>query len=253
MNAVCTIAGDQGVIRNMLTAVECNTREFAQLGYQSLTGNGSWFETALTAVLTIYVAIVGYRLLFAASGAQLAQGPITALKIGAILALVTNWSVFQTIVFDVASRAPVEIAALVSAPLQTESSLASAPVDGLQIVYDQLSITAAAFAEAGGQDALGAAQDLSVAGGNAEGAENLSNVAQTLTIAANALLITSAGLVAVATIAVGLLTAIGPIFIVLFLFLETRGPVCRLGTRTRRIFIRNFNHMDAYRPDVACD
>ena len=33
----------------------------------------------------------------------------------------------------------------------------------------------------------------------------------------------SAGLIAVATIAIGVLTAIGPIFIALFLFLETRG------------------------------
>jgi type IV secretion system protein VirB6 len=222
MNAACAFAGDQGVIRNMLMAVECNTREFAQLGYLSLTGSGSWFQTALTLVLTIYVAIIGYRLLFASGEARLAQGPVTALKIGAVLALVTNWNAFQTIVFDVASRAPVEIAALVSAPLQIESSLASAPLDGLQIVYDQLSLSAAAFAEAGAQNAS-ETEGLNAAIGNSEAAETLGNVAQTLTIAANALLITNAGLIAVATISVGLLTAIGPIFIVLFLFLETRG------------------------------
>ena len=42
---------------------------------------------ALTVALTIYVAVIGYRLLFG-NGARLADGPTIALKIGAVLALV---------------------------------------------------------------------------------------------------------------------------------------------------------------------
>ena len=48
---------------------------------------------------------IGYRLLFG-EGARLTDAPMIALKIGAVLALVTNWSLFQTLVFDLAERAP---------------------------------------------------------------------------------------------------------------------------------------------------
>ena len=77
----------------------------------SLTAAVSPFQTALTALLTIYVALIGYRMLFASGGARLSDGPGIALKIGAILALVTSWATFQTLVFDVAAQAPLEIAA----------------------------------------------------------------------------------------------------------------------------------------------
>jgi hypothetical protein len=59
---------------------------------------------ALTALLTIYVAFIGYRMLFAQGDTRLADAPAIGLKIGVILALVTSWSTFQTIVFNVADR-----------------------------------------------------------------------------------------------------------------------------------------------------
>jgi type IV secretion system protein VirB6 len=89
-------------------------------------------------------------------------------------------------------------------------ALAADPVAGLQAAYDQLSETANAFAHPPksipdtAQASYGAAS-------------------QALTMASNALFIASAGLIAVITIAIGLLTATGPLFIALFLFFETRG------------------------------
>ncbi|HMH65050.1 MAG TPA: type IV secretion system protein, partial [Rhizomicrobium sp.] len=169
---------------------------------------GSPFQTALTMFLTIYVAAIGYRLLFG-NGARLSDGPGIALKIGAVLALVSSWSLFQTLVFDMAERAPMEIAALISAPMRGPA-LAADPVAGLQAAYDQLSDTATAFAHPpksipdSAQASYGAAS-------------------QALALSANALFVASAGLIAVITIAIGLLTATGPLFITLFLFFETRG------------------------------
>jgi type IV secretion system protein VirB6 len=46
---------------------------------------------------------------------------------------------------------------------------------------------------------------------------------EAMSMAANGLFIASAGLIAVVTIAIGLLTATGPLFIATFLFFETRG------------------------------
>jgi type IV secretion system protein VirB6 len=206
----CAAVTDMGLVRDVLTAVDCNTSHFARLGYESLTAAGSPFQTALTLFLTIYVAVIGYRLLFATGGARLSQSPGIALKIGAVLALVTSWSLFQTLVFDMAQRAPVEIAGVISAPLRSTDSFAASPVAGLQSAYDQLTEAAAFFASPPKNIAP-------------EQQTNYAGAAQALSFAAKALFVASAGLIAVITIAIGLLTATGPLFITLFLFFETRG------------------------------
>jgi type IV secretion system protein VirB6 len=206
--SVCSTVTDLGVVRDVLTAVDCNTRSFAQLGYESLAAANSPFQAALTVALTIYVAVIGYRLLFG-EGARLSDGPVIALKIGAVLALVTNWSLFQTLVFDVADRAPMQIASVISAPMRGHG-LAADPVAGLQASYDQLSQTAAAFAH----------PPKSV---DEHAQANYATAAQALNMAANGLFIAGAGLISVLLIAIGLLTATGPLFIAMFLFFETRG------------------------------
>ena len=209
--ASCSSLVGQGVIRGVLGAVDCQTRAFSEAGYSSLTGASSGFQIALTALLTIYVALVGYRMLFAQGGARLSDAPGIALKIGAILALVTSWATFQTLVFDLAAHAPGEIAAAVAAPLQANSgALAADPVGGLQTAYDQLTQSAVAFGKqappnvkAYSSPAVAAAEALSAASG--------------------VLFMTTAGVIAAATLAIGVLTAVGPVFIALFLIPATRG------------------------------
>ena len=206
--SACSTVTDMGVVRDVLTTVDCNTRSFARLGYESLAAADSPFQTGLTVALTIYVAVIGYRLLFG-EGARLSDGPVIALKIGAVLALVTSWSLFQTLVFDLAARAPIEIAAVISAPMRGHA-LASDPVAGLQASYDQLRETANAFAHPPKSVSDHSQADYATA-------------SEAMSMAANGLFIASAGLIAVVTIAIGLLTATGPLFIATFLFFETRG------------------------------
>jgi type IV secretion system protein VirB6 len=211
MSAACQALVDDGVIRGVLATVDCQTRAYAQVGYSALTSGNGVFQTALTALLTIYVALVGYRMLFARGDVRLSDTPGIALKIGAILALVTSWSTFQTLVFDVADRAPVEIAALVSAPLQGDrSSLAASPVAGLQLAYDEFTDTAIAFGKAAGPQARAYSSPEAAA-------------AQGVSTANVALFIMSAGVISASTLAIGILTAIGPVFIALFLIPATRG------------------------------
>lgn len=204
----CSTVTDYGVVRDVLITVDCNTRSFARLGYESLAAANSPFQAALTIGLTIYVAVIGYRLLFG-EGARLSDGPVIALKIGAVLALVTSWSLFQTLVFDLAEQAPLEIAAVISTPLRGHS-LADDPVGGLQTAYGQLSDAAKALAHPPKSADEHAQTDYATA-------------AQALSLAANGLFASSAGLIAVLMIAIGLLTATGPLFIAMFLFFETRG------------------------------
>ena len=109
-------ARDTGAIRGVLNAVDCYARHFAQSGYERLTASQSPFQLWLTTLLVIYVAVLGYRMLFGAGGQRASELPLTGLKIGAVLALTANWATFQTLVFDLASRAPIEIARLATAP-----------------------------------------------------------------------------------------------------------------------------------------
>ena len=208
----CPVITDQGVVRAVLASVDCNTRGFARMGYEALTASGSPFQTALTLLLTIYVAVIGYRLLFG-TGARLSDGPGIALKIGAVLALLASWSLFQTLVFDTVAQAPVQLAAAISAPLRAGESLARDPVEGLQSAHDRLTEAAAFFARPADQ-AANLDKDLD---------KDADKAAQLLSLAATALLVGSAGLIALITVAIGVLTAIGPLFIALFIFLETRG------------------------------
>lgn len=211
MSGSCSSLVGDGVIRGVLGAVDCQTRAFAEAGYSSLTSASSGFQVALTALLTIYVALVGWRMMFAQGGAKLSDAPGIALSIGAILALVTSWATFQTVVFDVASKAPGEIAAAVAAPLQANSgSLAADPVNGLQAAYDQLTRSAVAFGAQAGPNAKAYSSPAASA-------------AEALSAASGALFMTTAGVIAAATLAIGVLTAVGPVFIAMFLIPATRG------------------------------
>lgn len=209
MAACPTITADDGVIRGVLQAVDCQTHRFARSGYEALAAPDSPFQAWLTALLIIYVAVLGYRLLFGTASTRLSDFPLMALKIGAVLALTANWSVFQTLVFDLASRAPIEIAQRAT-PDMNAGILAQGPLNGLQAAYDQMTLAAVEFGRMAGPGAN------AYAGG-------LAGAAQALGQASQALLLTTAGLFAVAIAAVGVLTAVGPVFVALFLFPATRG------------------------------
>lgn len=201
---------DVGIISSVLTSVDCNVRNFSQSGYLALTGQHSFFPQALTALLTIYVAVLGLRLMFGLGEARLSDSPMIALKIGLILALSLNWTTFQTLVFDLASKAPLEAAVTISAPTADAGGLARNPVRGVQNAYDRLTKAAGELGRAAGPNPQ------ILRGGEAAAADGLWK-------AAAALFMATAGALSISIIAVGILLTVGPIFIALALFEATRG------------------------------
>ena len=199
---------DVGAISATLQAVDCQARGFAQSGYEALSATGSPFEAWLTAFLIIYVALLGWRLLLGGSG-RASELPMAALKIGAILAMVSNWSLFQTLVFDLVSKTPLELTRLIVAPSAAQSSLGGDPLGGLQVAHDQLTLAAAAFGEAAGRQAG------PLAGGNAAASQALWQAAQLMYLS-------TVGLFCTAMIAVAILTAVGPLFVALLLLTTTQ-------------------------------
>jgi type IV secretion system protein VirB6 len=219
--SVCpSLPGDVGLVRDVLASVDCNVQVYAAAGYQALTGPASPLPAALTAMMTIYVAILGYRLLFAVGASRLSDTPVIAIKIGAILALTLNWSVFQTLVFNVVTQAPLQIGRVISLPMAAGgSSLVRDPVDGVQTTYDELVADAGELAKKSAQAAAPGATQPPIAGPSGDEAA----AAADLHHAAAALFASTAGVLAAAFIAVGVLTAVGPVFVALFLFEATRG------------------------------
>ena len=69
----------------------------------------------LTGLLTLFVALLGYRMLFGQTPA-VRDGVLALVKIGIVLALATSWTAYRTLIYDVALRGPAELAADIGRP-----------------------------------------------------------------------------------------------------------------------------------------
>lgn len=199
------------MVRGLLGVVDCNVQGLVHQGYSSLFVSGSPVESLLTLVLTIYVALVGYQLLLGRTQLRVTDFAITAVKLGAVLALATQWDTYQRSVYDILFQGPQAIARLMLKAIQPEQSQFRGDVfDGLQRAFDDLNGFANQYAAHSPPTAS------PLLGGAGTGA-------LALTAAAAILLLSSLGVLLAAKIVLALLLAIGPIFIVLFLFDATRG------------------------------
>ena len=200
--SVCALASsDLGVIRELLSTTRCNVGVFTEAGFRALTGPHSIFPLAVTMLLTIYVAVLGYRLLMGLGAPSLSEIPLIGLKIGTVLALTLNWTVFQTLVLDLSARAPTEMASAIVGPQFS-------PLERLQTAYDQMRSDQVAFGKLAQSDPQNA---------------NAAQAAGELSYATNALLAATGGLLAFATVVTGVLAMVGPIFLTLFLFESAGG------------------------------
>ena len=209
---VCPGPADSlGAVRGVLGSVDCQVEGYAKAAYLALSGPQSFFPAALTSLLVIWVALIGFRMMFGIGQVRVVDAPVLALKLGIVLSLVFNWSLFETLVFNVAADAPYEVAKVVSEPLRAGgSTLAADPLMGLQSLYDEIGTDAEDLGHKAGPNPV-----------LLQGGEALAS--QKLWTAQSTLFISTAGILAMAMIAVGILTALGPVFIALALLAETSG------------------------------
>jgi type IV secretion system protein VirB6 len=212
MAGACPAPGPEDpLVRSLLGVVDCNVRELVHSGYMAIFQPTSALSGLLTALLTIYVAILGYRLLIGRSQLTVSDFALNAVKLGAVIALATQWDTYQTLVYGFLFQGPQQLAGTMLGAVQPDSSIFHGDVfDGLQTAFDDLSGFGAGYAS----HAPAAASPL--LGGAGFGAF-------LLTSSASILLLSSLGVLLVAKIVLGLLLAVGPIFIALLLFESTRG------------------------------
>lgn len=99
----------------MIAFLDCQAQTLGSVGYDALAAPGSSVMLAMGALVTIVVALFGYRLLFG-DAPTLREGVISVAKIGAVLALATSWPAYQVLVYDSMLRAPAELAAAIGTP-----------------------------------------------------------------------------------------------------------------------------------------
>ncbi len=204
--AICAAPSSDGMVNGVVNTVDCHIRVLVQDSYRDLVGPGTPFAAAFTAMLTIYIALVGYQLLLGRGGVRLASLPMMALKIGLIMAFVTSWAAYQTVFFSFLFDGPREI---VGGLLHTTVGGANV-YDGVEHAYAALSDAAQTYGS-----------QASPAGNILQGGPMLGS--GLLWLAAIGLLLTTVGVILAAKIVLGFLLAIGPVFVGLFLFDATRG------------------------------
>lgn len=116
MTDYCAVqAQSSGFIGSMTQFVDCRAQLLGSGAYQALASPGSTLSIVLTGFLTIFVALIGYNLLLG-RGFTIRSGMIAALKVGAVFALATSWPAYRTLVYDVVTDGPTQIASDIGEP-----------------------------------------------------------------------------------------------------------------------------------------
>lgn len=231
MIANCLANGSApSLARDLLAGADCLISGQVAQGYAALLAPGGTLSQALTVAPTIYVAIIGYRLILGQAGLTLGELVPHFVKIGVVLALATSWPSYQALVFDLLFHGPEQLAAPI---LHQVGGAGGGDVLGaLQDVFDRLTDYAGdAWAQHAPQVAsatqpalpqvTGATTPAPAALPFALGAPQF--VAALLWISALVLLAASVGVLLVVRIVLALLLVLGPVFVACALFAGTRG------------------------------
>lgn len=108
--ATCPGLGSDGpFVSGMLGYIDCQSLALGESGYRALATPGSSASLLLTAALTVFVALFGYRMLFGQVPAM-RDATLAAVKVGFVLLLATSWAGYRTLVYDVVMHGPADLA-----------------------------------------------------------------------------------------------------------------------------------------------
>ena len=194
-----------GVAYRLSDYLDCQARALGENGFQALAG-GAMGTAILSAMVTVFVALIGYRLLLG-HVPDVRDGVGLAVRVGIVLALVTSWPAFQALVYRVAVEAPPDIAAV----LLPASGLAGESLaERVQQSYDTLRL------------GLNNGQP-PAAQFNSPPSAQVPPLLAPLKKTASLLVISTMGLAGALRIAIGFLLAVAPLAIMSLLFRGTNG------------------------------
>jgi type IV secretion system protein VirB6 len=192
-------------VADALQKVDCLANDATAVSFGRLFGAHGGFQTALTIVLTIYIALLAYNLLTGRSALKLSVLTPRMMTLGLVLTFATSWIAYQSVVWNLATGAPDEIASVLVGSNGSATTIFAQQLDGFF----------AAITDA----ATHVAPNPAVAAA----APTFASPANILSFSALILLLGTVGVLVVCRLALAALLIIGPVFIVLALFEGTRG------------------------------
>lgn len=184
-----------------LQAVDCQINYIVTAAYQRLFGSGGVFGAVLTSVLTIYVAFVAYGLLTGRTRASVAELAPKVIGIGLILTFATTWPAYATVVYGLLIGGPDQIVAAIAG--------GGGALHGFAARMDAIF-----------SDLVELSQVVVVKG---RGAPSAQLVTWLVWVSSVVFMLLTVGLLIATRIVLGVLLALGPIFMVAALFQNTRG------------------------------
>lgn len=182
-----------------LRAVDCVASATAQDAFGRLFGTEGALLPALSILLTLYVAFFGFSLM--TGRGQLSVSALTPrmLTLGMVLTFATSWMAYQGFVWALAVGAPDQLAGLLTGTSGSST----------QVLGDKIDIVFATLVQNAGGDVGESTATFSPPG--------------LLWLGGTLLLLGTVGLLVTCKIALAILLALGPVFVVLALFPATRG------------------------------
>lgn len=190
-----------------LRAVDCLANETTTAAFGRLFGTDGALLPALTVLLTLYVAFFAFSLMTGRSRIGLSALTPRMMTLGLVLTLATSWVAYQTVVWNLAVGAPDQIASVL---MGTKGS-------ATQVFADRIDLIFAVIAE------VGQATTSGVEGAAQQVAQGSFSPGNLMWLAAILLLLGTVGVLVTARIALAVLLALGPIFVIFAIFPGTRG------------------------------
>ena len=182
-----------------LRAVDCVASATAQDAFGRLFGTDGALLPALSILLVLYVAFFGFSLITGRGTLSISALTPRMLTLGMVLTFATSWMAYQSFVWTLAVGAPDQLAGL----------LTGVSGSSTQVLGDKIDVVFAALVQNAGGDVGESTATFSPPG--------------LLWLGGTLLLLGTVGLLVTCKIALAILLALGPVFVVLALFPATRG------------------------------
>lgn len=203
-----------------LRAVDCVANEMAASAFGRLFGAGGAMAPVLIIALTLYIAFFAFSLLTGRSSLGVSALMPRMVRLGMVLTFATSWIAYQSVVWNLAVGGPDWIAGLLMGGAGSHGGSATQLFgDRIDMVFGAISDIAqgtGGHADKAADGAAGAAAAASAPGG-------LFTPESVMWMGALLLLLGTVGVLLTARIALAVLLALGPIFVIMGLFNGTRG------------------------------
>src|SRR4249919_3383024 len=129
----CAPFGAEGPagVADALSKVDCMANDATAMSFGRLFGAHGNFQTALTIILTLYVALLAVNLLTGRSALRISVLTPRMMTLGLVLTFATSWVAYQSVVWNLATGAPDEIASTLIGSKGSATVLFAQQLDGL--------------------------------------------------------------------------------------------------------------------------